>query len=75
MIITIPDETLSDAKISAAEMLIDVAVYLYDKQRLSLGQARKLAGLDILSFQKELVKRNVYLNYSVDDLNKDVQNL
>lgn len=74
MIITIPDETLSDVKMSAAELLIDVAVYLYDKQRLSLGQARKIAGLDVLSFQKELAKRNVYLNYSVDDLNKDIQN-
>jgi len=74
MIITIPDETLSDVKISAAELLIDVAVYLYDKQRLSLGQARKIAGLDVLSFQKELAKRNVYLNYSMDDLNKDIQN-
>lgn len=75
MIITIPDETLSHVKISAAELLIDIAVYLYDKQRLSLGQARKVAGLDILSFQKELAKRNVYLNYSMDDLNNDIQNL
>lgn len=75
MIINIPDKTLSDVNISPAELLIDVAVYLYDKQRLSMGQARKLAGLDLLSFQKELAKRNVYLNYNVDDLNKDILNL
>lgn len=61
--------------ISPSELLIDVAVYLYDKQRLSMGQARKIAGLDTLSFQNELAKRNVYLNYSLDDLNKDIQNL
>ena len=75
MIITIPDETLLDVKMSANEMLIDVAVYLYDKERLTLGQARKLAGLDILSFQKELAARNVYLKYSAEDLKKDTQNL
>lgn len=75
MIINIPDETLSDINISPAELLIDVAVYLYEKQRLSIGQARKLAGLDLLSFQKELSKRNVYLNYNIDDLNKDILNL
>ena len=75
MIITIPDNTLSEVKISASELLIDLAVYLYDKERLSLGQARKLAGLDILSFQKELAKRNVFLKYDIDDLNKDIQNI
>jgi predicted HTH domain antitoxin len=75
MTITIPDETLKELKISAGEMLIDVAVYLYDKERLTLGQARKLAGLDILAFQKELASRNVYLKYNIDDLNADIKNL
>lgn len=75
MTITIPDKMLSETKISASELLIDLAVYLYDKERLSLGQARKLAGLDILSFQKELAKRNVFLKYDIDDLNKDLKNI
>lgn len=74
MTINIPDKTLSEVKISANELLIDLAVYLYDKERLSMGQAHKLAGLDILSFQKELVKRNVFLKYDINDLNKDIQN-
>jgi predicted HTH domain antitoxin len=75
MVITIPDETLSAVKISASELLIDIAVYLYDKERLSLGQARKLAGLDVISFQKELAKNGVYLKYTIDDLNTDIQNI
>jgi len=75
MTITIPDKMLSEVKISANELLIDLAVYLYDKERLSLGQARKVAGLDILSFQRELAKRNVFLKYDIDDLNKDLKNI
>lgn len=75
MTITIPDQTLEDAKISAADLLVDVAVYLYDKERLSIGQARKLAGMDLLSFQKALADRNVYLKYSADDLDADVRNM
>ena len=75
MTITIPDETLNEVKISANDLLIDIAVYLYDKERMSLGQARKFAGLDIVSFQKELATRNVFLKYSLDDLNTDIQNL
>lgn len=74
MTINIPDNTLSDVNISANELLIDLAIYLYDKERLSMRQARKLAGLDILSFQKELAKRNVFLKYDINDLNKDIQN-
>lgn len=73
MTITIPDQALSD--ISAADLLIEVAVYLYDKERLSMGQARKLAGMDILSFQKALADRNVYLKYSEKDLADDIKNL
>ena len=73
MIITIPDEALLSAKISTKELLTNLAVYLYDKERLSIGQARKLSGLDLLSFQKELAVRNVYIKYTEEDLNKDIQ--
>lgn len=75
MIITIPDERIKAAQISASELLLDIAVYLYDKERLSLGQARKLAGLDIVSFQRALAERDVFIKYNLDDLNRDIQNM
>jgi len=75
MIITIPDERIKAAQISASELLLDIAVYLYDKERLSLGQARKLAGLDIVSFQRAVAERNVFIKYNLDDLNRDIQNM
>ena len=71
----IPAEVLQKADINPQELLIDLAVYLYDKERLSMGQARRLAGLDLISFQREMAKRDVYLHYDVEDLHTDLKNL
>lgn len=75
MIINIPDQALQTAKISSEELLVDFAVYLYEKKILSIGQARKIADLDLLAFQKELSKRDVYIHFEVEDLEKDLANL
>jgi predicted HTH domain antitoxin len=75
MIINIPDQALQAAEISSEELLVDFAVYLYEKKILSIGQARKIAALDLLAFQKELAKRDVYIHFEIEDLEKDLANL
>lgn len=71
----VPKEFLDSAKMSEDEMRIDLAVHLYATRRLSMGKAKELAGLDLISFQGELKKRNVYLNYDVEELKKDIETL
>ena len=68
-------EVLERADISGEDLLLEVAVYLYEKERLSIGQAKDLVGLDLVSFQKELAKREVYLHYDVEDYREDLENL
>ena len=68
-------EILEKANINPKELLVDFAVYLYDKGKLSMGQAKKLAGLDQLTFQREMEKRGVYLNYGVNELEEDLKTL
>lgn len=75
MVINIPDQALVSAKISSEELLLDFAVYLYEKQILSIGQARKIVDLDLISFQKELAKRDVFIHFEIEDLEKDLVNL
>jgi len=75
MTITIPDNALAQANIKPDELLIELAVYLYDKKALSWGKARKLSGLDEMSFRRELSKRDVYMHFSMEDLEKDLKNL
>jgi predicted HTH domain antitoxin len=57
------------------EMRIEIAAYLYEKQRMSIGKARRIAGLDLVQFQKELAKRNIYLQLGIEDLESEVRNL
>ncbi len=73
--IVIPGKVLAEAGLSRSAFLIDLAVYLYDKERLTMGQARKLAALDQLAFQKALAERGVLIHYDVEDLHEDLHNL
>lgn len=75
MTIDIPDSVLAQANIKPEELLIELAVYLYDKGHFSMGKAKRLAGLDHISFQKEMAKRNVYLNYGVEEFERDLKTL
>lgn len=75
MALIISDETLAKAQLSEQELLVDIACYLYEKKRLSMGKARALAGLNLIDFQQELAKREIDIHYTQEDLNKDLDNL
>lgn len=73
--LVIPKEVLTDIHMSRDEMLIELAIHLYDIRRLTMGQAKRLAGLDQVAFQHEMAKRDVYLNYDVEEFRKDLETL
>ena len=73
--LVIPKEVLASIRMSHDEMLIELAVHLYDIRRLTMGQAKRLAGLHQIAFQHEMAKRNVYLNYDVEEFRKDLETL
>ena len=73
--LVIPKEVLQSVHMSPDEMLIELAAHLYEKRRLTMGQAKRLAKLDQISFQKELAKRNIYLNYDIDEFKEDLKTL
>jgi predicted HTH domain antitoxin len=71
MLLEIPDAAIQETPLSPAEVRLEVAIWLYIKKRLTFGQARKLAGHTILTFQKALAERGLYLNYDEQDLEND----
>jgi len=75
MSIQIPDNLLAQANLTPEELLIEIATHLYDLGRLSMGQARKLARIDQILFQKELSKRNINIKYSEEDLMDDLKTI
>lgn len=71
----ISDDQLSQAKMTPEEFLIEVATHLYDIGKLTLGQARNLANLDQISFQKELARRDIYIKYDYEDFLVDLRTI
>ena len=60
---------------SEQDLKIDLALLLYQKRKISLARAAEWCGLTRLQFQAEMGKRNVDLNYTVEDLKHDVATL
>lgn len=73
--VQIPDEILANARMTPSEFLTEVSVHLYDIGKLTMGQARRMAGLDQISFQKEMAERNVYIKFEIEDLEEDLKTI
>jgi predicted HTH domain antitoxin len=73
MSITIPDEVLESVHLTAEDALQEMAVALFQREELTLGQASRLAGMDRLRFQHLLASRGIPLHYDVAELEADLQ--
>lgn len=75
MSIVISDDLLAASQMSEAELTLEIAVMLYQKGKISGGQARRFAGLNVLEFQQALAQRQVDVNYDVEDFQTDLKTL
>ena len=75
MIVEIPDQIINQSGLSAKEILLKVGILLFQEERLTLGQASKLAGLHQYEFQKELAARNIPVHYNEEDYLRDLQTI
>ena len=72
MAVTVSDEVLQAAHLSEAELLIEIAVTLFQQDRLTLGQAAAFAGVGQLDMQRSLASRQTPLHYNLEDLEHDL---
>lgn len=73
--LTISDDILNSTGLSADELLQEIALYLYSKNKLSFGQAKKLSGLNIFQFQECLYNNDIPLHYGITELEEDIRNI
>jgi predicted HTH domain antitoxin len=73
--VLIPDEVLDAAGMTEAELQQELAVMLYERGRLSLGRASRLAGMGRIEFQRLLASRQIPMQYDVADLKADIETL
>ena len=69
----ITSDTLNSLNMTSQELLIEMAVHFYDIGKMTMGQARKFASIDQISFQKELAKREINIKYEIEDLMDDIK--
>ena len=75
MSIAIPDEIVQSARMSEAEMAQELALALFQRDKLTLGQASRLAGMSQWQFQHLLASRQIPRHYDVTELEADLQTL
>ncbi len=73
MTVEIPDQIITQSGLSAKEILLKVALVLFEEEKLTLGQASRLASLHQYEFQKELAARNIPVHYGEGDYKNDLK--
>lgn len=75
MSVVIPDDIIQSIKMTEDELKLEIAIMLYEQQKISSGKVRAWTGLTVIEFQHELAKRGLYTNYDVEDFQSDIKTL
>ncbi len=71
----IPQDVLDSARLSLDQVLVELAVHLYEQGRLSIGKAHELAGLSLWEFRQLLGFRQIHPHFTTEDLKQDLETL
>jgi len=69
----ITSDVLENLNMTSEELLIEIAVHFYDTGKMTMGQARRFANIDQITFQQELAKRDINIKYEVEDFMDDLK--
>ncbi|NER35974.1 MAG: UPF0175 family protein [Oscillatoria sp. SIO1A7] len=75
MTVVIPDDILKSAEMSEAELKLEIAIMLFQQDKISIGKARRLAEMNLLDFQREIAQRGICIHYDVEEFEEDLKTL
>lgn len=75
MSLVIADDILTTTRMTEAEMQQEIAIMLFEKNKLTLAQASRFAGIHRVAFQHLLASRQIPIHYGVEDFEQDIQTL
>ncbi|MEO0349624.1 MAG: UPF0175 family protein [Cyanobacteria bacterium P01_A01_bin.15] len=73
--LNLPDNLSQTETFTQSDWLREIAIALFQQELISLSRASKIAGMEIIAFQKLLADRGICIHYDVEDLDQDVQHL
>lgn len=71
----IPDEIFAAAQMTEEEGGSEIAIMLYQQEKINSGKVRVWTGLTVLEFQRELKQRGLYLNSDIEEFEADLQTI
>jgi len=75
MSLLLSNELMQASGLSEEAFLLEIIIMLFQKKKISIGKASKLAGLPLLKFQHELAVRQIPIHYDVEEFEADLQTL
>ena len=72
MLIEIPDTAL-EHPLNRDKMLLEIAIYLFEKDKLTLGKAAELVGIPKMQMQNEIGGRGINMHYDEEMLENDLK--
>ncbi|MEI6705947.1 MAG: UPF0175 family protein [Methylococcales bacterium] len=73
MSVIISDEFLQTAKITPQEIKQEIAIFLFQKAKLTLAQAASFAEINRIAFQHLLASRHIAIHYDTNDFDQDLK--
>ncbi|MGH9840116.1 MAG: UPF0175 family protein [Blastocatellia bacterium] len=71
----IDDRILQQIGMSPEEVRVELAVMLFESEKLTLGQASLLASMGQVEFQRLLASRQINIHYDVEEFEQDLNTL
>jgi len=71
----LPDSLTQTDTFNQSDWLREIAIALFQQERITLSRASKIAGIDLMDFQKLIADRGICVHYDVEDFEQDVQHL
>ena len=75
MLVYIPDTYLQEVQLTETKVKLELAVWLYQQEHLTMAQAARLAGLHRIQMQRELAQRKIPIHYGIEELKADMKKL
>ncbi len=71
----LPDHLSQTTLFNEADWLREIAIALFQQERISLSRAGKIAGMHPIDFQQLLASRGICVHYDVEEFAQDIQHL
>ena len=73
--IEIPDHVAQAAQLTEAELRQELAIALFQQERITLGTTSIMSDMNQIEFQQLIASRGICVHYDVEDYERDRQSL